>query len=363
MVIIAIYAMNELYAAPSLAGLASGIFLIASLLSRVFTGRVMEQVGKKKMLDIGVVIYFLVTLLYFWANTPTVLCVIRFLHGMGLGIAMTSAATIAATIVPRQRQGEGISHFNTSITLGSAVGPLIGLYLYQYSGFRSVLYLCLLLTGISYLIMMFIKVPEHKASGEKDLQRNVPEIRNYIEFSALPIALIGLIVFFSYSSIISFLSSYANYLQLNDAGSFFFFVYSLAIILSRPFTGRWFDNKGANVVMYPAFLCFAAGLGIASQASQGFTLLLSAVFMGFGFGTFSPIGQALAIQSLPRKRIGVATSTFLAIAEVGIGIGPFFIGVLIPLTGFRQLYILMAGIVILAMILYYFWYGRKKISQ
>jgi MFS family permease len=147
---------------------------------------------------------------------------------------------------------------------------------------------------------------------------------------------------------------------MNDFSGLFFFIYSLTIVLSRPFTGRWFDSKGADVVMYPALLCFAGGLCIVSQASQGFVILLSAVFMGFGFGTFSPVCQALAIRSLPKERIGLATSTFLAIAEVGTGIGPFFIGALIPLTGFRQMYIIMACIVILSIILYYFMYSKSE---
>lgn len=58
--------------------------------------------------------------------------------------------------------------------------------------------------------------------------------------------------------------------------------------------------------------------------------------------------------------MGIATSTFISISEMGIGMGPFFLGMLIPLVGFRGLYLTMAAVVILAMTLYYFVHGKDN---
>ncbi len=186
-------------------------------------------------------------------------------------------------------------------------------------------------------------------------------LNNLCEFKVLLIAVIGALVFFSYSS--SFLSSYVSEINLINAGSFFFIVYSVAILISRPLTGCWFDSKGENFVMYPSFLMFAIGMIILSQAHHSIILLLAAIFLGFGFGTFSSCVQAIAIKLVPNHRMGLATSTFLAISEMGIGIGPFFLGFLIPVVGFRGMYISMAIVVILAMFLYYFLNGRKVKSS
>src|SRR3546814_20887548 len=103
-------------------------------------------------------------------------------------------------------------------------------------------------------------------------------VSNFIECKALPIAFIVALLCFSYSSIISFLSSYAKEISLIDAGSFFFIVYSAAMLISRPFIGRWFDAKGENFVMYQSFLLFAIGLIILSQALQVYILLLAVAF-------------------------------------------------------------------------------------
>lgn len=75
--------------------------------------------------------------------------------------------------------------------------------------------------------------------------------------------------------------------------------------------------------------------------------------MGFGFGTFAAMGQAIAIKIAPKHRMGLATSTFLAVSELGIGLGPTILGILIPFLGFRGLYAMMSGLVLFAMFVYF----------
>lgn len=123
MAVIAIYAMDNLQASPSEAGLASGIFIVAALFSRVLTGSFIERVGRKKMLYIGLTVFLLATFLYFGITSLPFLFLIRFLHGMGFGIASTATGTIVASIIPQGRRGEGIGYYALSNTLASAVGP------------------------------------------------------------------------------------------------------------------------------------------------------------------------------------------------------------------------------------------------
>ena len=47
-----------------------------------------------------------------------------------------------------------------------------------------------------------------------------------------------------------------------------------------------------NFVMYPTYLFFALGLLLIGFAHSGWMLLLAAIFIGLGYGSFSPFGQA-----------------------------------------------------------------------
>jgi hypothetical protein len=51
--------------------------------------------------------------------------------------------------------------------------------------------------------------------------------------------------------------------------------------------------------------------------------------------------------------------TYLAIAEMGIGIGPFLLGFLAPVIGFRGVYVSIAGVAMAAMCGYYVLHGRQ----
>ena len=77
-----------------------------------------------------------------------------------------------------------------------------------------------------------------------------------LEAKALGISAVCAGIYFCYSSIISFLTPYANEIHLQTAAAFFFIVYSIAILITRPFTGRLFDQRGAKITMLPAFLSF-----------------------------------------------------------------------------------------------------------
>lgn len=83
------------------------------------------------MLIIAVVIHAICTFGYHFIDGMLFLCTLRFVQGMTYGMASTVIATTVASIVPESRRGEGIGYFTLSITLGSAIGPFLGISLPQ----------------------------------------------------------------------------------------------------------------------------------------------------------------------------------------------------------------------------------------
>lgn len=359
-VTIAVYAVDNLHASPSEAGLASGIFILGTLTARVFAGRIIDRVGRKKMLYFGLIFYLITTLLYFGINNLILLFIVRFLHGAGFGLAGTATGTIIASIIPSERRGEGTSYYAMSATLASAVGPFLGMLLNRQGNFSLILVLAMILLAGSFIAVFFLKVPEVELTKEQLDKLKGFKLDNFFEARAIPISIVSGIIGLTFSGILSFLNTFTREVNLVDAGSFFFMVYAVSILVSRPFTGSWFDRKGENFVMYPSFLLFAIGLAVLSQAHQGFSLLLAGVIIGLGYGTFLSSGQAIAIKVSPRHRMGLATSTYFSFIDTGVGIGPYLLGFLIPVIGLRGMYIGLAIVVFACSFLYYFLHGRKK---
>jgi predicted MFS family arabinose efflux permease len=357
-VTMAVYAVQEFGATTSEAGLVAGIFIIGEIIARFFIGPKIDGIGRKKVLIIGLILLTLTAPLYFINLGISVLLITRFIHGVSIGIAGTAAGTIVAQIIPATRKGEGIGYFSMSFALAAAFGPFIGLYLSQHATYEVIFTFCLVLGLISLLTAVFLYVPVLEKQPETTKIRGF-QLANFAEPRALPIALITLMVAFCYSSVLSYINFYALQRDLLEAASLYFIVYSIVILLSRPFTGRLMDAKGANYVMYPAFFLFAAGMVVLSTATTSFSFLFAAMLIGLGFGNIQSCAQAIAVKLTAPHRMGFATSTFFNALDGGLGFGPYLFGFIIPLIGYSTLYALLGVFILLTSIPYYFLHGKK----
>lgn len=361
-VTIAPFAVEEYGASASMAGLVSGIFIIGTLLARLATGRVIESIGSRRILLFGLLLSVVGVALYFIAHSLPILLIVRFVHGLGLGIASTATGTVIAQIIPPSRRGEGIGYFSLSTVLATAIGPFFGIYLSQHTDFIWIFIFSLVLGIIGLAMFFFVEKRPEEEPQEVAEPKDAPKgIANYIEKSALPIAFITLLAGIGYSGVLSFISFYAKEADLVGAASFFFLIYAFAILISRPFSGKLLDRKGGTFVVVPSLVLFAGGLLLLSQTHTGVILLVAGAIIGLGFGNFQSCAQAIALIGVPIKRIGIATSTFYIFMDFGFGLGPYFLGNVATAYGYRDLYMILAGLVVAALILYLL-FARKKHS-
>lgn len=363
MVTISVFSANEFHSTESQAGLASSIFVIGALVGRLFGGRYVESIGRKKILLIGLILIVISSVLYFGVNSFVLLIANRLLHGFAFGVAGTATGTIIAQVIPKSRSGEGIGYFALSMTLATAIGPFVGIFILQRYSFNIIFVFCLICVSISLLLALFIKVQEISLTEEQIEEMKGFRLSNFIEPKSVPITLVATVTAFCYSGIISFLTFFSTENHLTEAASFFFVVYACAVLFTRPFTGRWFDSKGPNFIMYPAIISFIIGMFILSQTHNGIILLIAGAFIGFGYGTYMSSSQTVAVKVAPPHRIGLATSTFFILTDIGLGIGPFLQGFLVPTIGYNGLYITLAILLVVCLPLHHFLYGIKAHSE
>ncbi|HWK23345.1 MAG TPA: MFS transporter [Ureibacillus sp.] len=354
------YAIEYFGATVSEAGLASGIFIVGALIGRLFAGKSIDRIGRKKVLYGGLLFFLITTLFYFAVTHLFVLFLVRLLSGVGFGIAATATSTIVATLIPDERRGEGTGYYALSTTIASAIGPFLGIMLMEYTSFNLIFLLCVTTLLISFIGVFFLSVPVITLTEEQVRLSKSWKWNQFVEVKALHIAIISLLMGICYASVLSFLTVYTKEINLVAAGSAFFIFYAIAIFVTRLFTGRLFDQLGENYVLYPSFICFAIGLLLMSQVQGAVQLLLAAVFIGAGFGTFMSCAQAICVKVSPKHRIAVATSTFFVFIDGGIGVGPFLLGFLIPNVGYQGMYVTAAILVVVCLGLYYFTHGRKE---
>jgi len=358
-VTIASYAVDEFHASTDMAGLVAGIFIIGALIGRLGTGRIIEGIGSKKVLLVGTMLFIVTSALYFAAVSLPLLIIIRLLHGIVFGAASTATGTIVAQIIPPSRRGEGIGFYSIGAILAVAIGPFIGIFLIHHADFRMIFVLTSLLAAASFALSFAVNKPVYEKPVFESAAADRFRLSDFMEYKAIPISLIIMIIGFSYSGLLTFISLYAKEIHLEKAASFYFLVYSIAVLVTRPLSGRLMDIKGANFVVYPCLLLYAAGMLIFSQATAGIMLLAAAVLIAMGYGNFFSVAHAVSIRGIPPHRMGLAITTFFIFVDLGFGIGPYLLGALVAVTGYRGLYVMMALVILASIPLYYFLMGRK----
>ncbi|MBT2736767.1 MFS transporter [Bacillus sp. ISL-7] len=361
LVTLPIYAIQEFHSNASKAGLMTTVFLFSAIISRPLAGQCLEKAGHQKVLLTALIIFSGASLLYFFPKTIIGFLFIRLLHGIGFGMATTAAGAIVADLIPTSRRGEGMGYFIMSTNMAMVLGPFIGLTAIQQWGAKT-LFIVSVIVAIGALITgLSVKVKE---MGQADhmVVHSAFSFRNFFEVSAIPIAIVGCFLAIVYSALLSFVSVFATEIHLTEISSLFFVVYAIVLLISRPFTGKWLDQHGPNVIVYPSIALFAIGMFILSQSGSALSFLLSAGMIGLGWGTLFPTFQTIAIQdAAPRKR-GLATATFLSIYDIGIALGSFLLGLAAAKIDYSSLYFLCSFYILFGIVLYYFLHTRKQAS-
>jgi MFS family permease len=221
-----------------------------------------------------------------------------------------------------------------------------------------------ILAASSFAMSFVVSKPTYESPEQEQVKAVKSfQISNFLEFRAIPIAIIILIIGFSYSVVIAFMSLYTKQIHLEEAASFYFLVYAITVLASRPFSGRLLDTRGANFIIYPCILIFAIGMLLFSQANHTITLLLAGVANGLGYGNLTSCAHAISIKSVPPHKLGLATSTYFVCLDLGFGLGPYVLGSMVPFTGYRGLYLMVAIVILMTIILYHFLHGRKVSSN
>lgn len=354
------YAMSRFDASSGTAGLATGIYLLGLMLGRLIIGRLIDDLGGRRILILSTSANLAVCALYLVTASLPLLIANRFLHGVTAAMCSTTTATLIAQMVPAHRRGEGISFYSLSVILGAALGPFVAVPLIVQLRYDTILWASVAATGLTVVMACFVAQPRAAAAATT---RARVGLAGFIDFSVLPIASVGIVIALSFSGLVAFMSSYCGEIGLASAAGWFFPVYSAAILVSRPFSGRLLDAKGANVVVYPTLIVYALGMLLFSQADSAGVLLIAAAVIGFGYGNYQSTGQAIAVKSVPPARLGVAMSTYMMLYDFGYGLGPFLSGLIAPYTGYRGLYLITVGVILTALAMYHVLHGRRVVIE
>nr|WP_207720969.1 MFS transporter [Clostridium gasigenes] len=343
--------IKEIGGSESQVGFIVGVFTISAVIVRPIVGGLMDKYGRRVFIISGLIFFAITMYFYDFVTVIIFLVILRILHGISWALATTSIGTAVTDVIPKSRRGEGMGWYGLSMTLGMALGPILGLWVAKSFSFHYLFLLCTALALIAFILAFFTKIPVIKHTHKNTI--------SFFEKDLLPIAIVTFFLSITFGGITTFLPLFAAKIQVN-VGTFFL-VYALTLTVTRPITGKISDKYGEDVIIIPALFILIVALLVLTFTKGTVGLVITAILYGIGFGSAQPALQVAILRLAKPEKIGVANATFFTAFDLGIGLGSIGLGFVSQLMGYQALFIVCA-ISALISLLYFTVFVKKTLK-
>ena len=107
-------------------GLVIALFTVTAGISRPFSGKITDTVGRVPVMAFGSLVCFLCGLLYPFLITVAGFLTLRLFHGFSTGTKPTATSAYVADVVPVSRRGEAMGGLGLFTATGMSLGPVVG---------------------------------------------------------------------------------------------------------------------------------------------------------------------------------------------------------------------------------------------
>lgn len=302
------------------------LFTLTAAISRPFSGKLVDQIGRKPIMIYGAVVTMLCSISYVFLVGVIGFFILRLLHGMSTGFAPTGRTAFLADMVPLNKRGEAMGILGISASLGMAGGPALGSEVAKYFGLDAMFYVSAIMAVISILIVMPMK---ETLKDPKPFKWNMLNVKfsDIYEPKVIGPSLIMVLYAYSFGTVLTIIPDYSKYLEIGNKG-LFFTTFFLSSLFSRLIAGKISDKKGRVIVIKAGLFIFSIGLITTALATSKWMFLSGAFMYGLGGGITSPTIFAWTIDLSDQIRRGRGISFMYLAMEIGIGVGAFSTGLI-----------------------------------
>jgi MFS family permease len=307
-------------------GLIIALFTLTAGISRPFSGRLTDIVGRVPVMAFGSIVCFVCGFLYPVLTSVSGFLFLRLMHGFSTGFKPTATAAYVADIAPKERWGEALGIHGLCFSTGMAIGPAIGSYITLYFSINILFYISSAFALLSIIILMNMKETLRPELRQRFHPRLLKISRtDIIAPEVIPAGLVTFMSYVGYGAILTLIPDKTDFLGVANKG-LFFMVFTLTSLVMRFVAGRASDKYGRTSVIK-----IGLGLLVVSFFMIGYTetfagLLAGAAVYGISQGILSPALNAWTVDMSHAEHRGKAMATMYIALEAGIGLGALFAG-------------------------------------
>jgi MFS family permease len=305
-------------------GLIIALFTLTAMISRPFSGKLADRIGRVPVIMAGSVVCLVCSLFYPLLTSLSGFFLLRLVHGFSTGFTPTGQTAYLADIVPPERRGEAMGYLGTAGTLGMASGPALGGWIAQIFSL-DIMFYCSSFCALLSIVILFRLRETATDHTRFTFWHLAIEKSDLFEPRVLAPCLVMALCAFSYGAVYTVIPDYGKYLNFENTGVLFMY-FTFASLLVRLIAGRASDKYGRVTILRISTALALISMLVVGTASTKIHLILGIVLYGLAQGSTSPTLLAWATDLSDPQRKGRGVASLYIFMEFGIGIGALVSG-------------------------------------
>ena len=327
-------------------------------------GVLSDYLGKRIVILASLFVFATAPFLYLVVTDVWQLIAVRFYHGFATAIFGTVASAAIAERYIKDR-AEKLSAYSSATIIGRSIAPFLGGLLISLASFQMVYWAC----GISALLALVLGMTlpeearsvtaEHASLPVLDSLKSILKDR-YIMATSMVEASQYLV----FGAVEAFLALFAASLGFPawEIG-IILGVQLVSIVFVKPLMGAVSDKVGREYVIIPGLLVGGLSVLILPYLSNLIGLTLLSAIFGIGFASVTSSTSALVADLTKNKAYGSSLGVLRTVMDIGQSIGPVLTGWMVGRHGYATAFALLAGILIVAAILFGYFHQVRSVNK
>jgi MFS family permease len=335
-------------------GVLIGILGVSSLISRLLVGGALMRYSEKSVMMFGALLFALTFLAFILFRPFWPFFALRLLQGVAIACLDTAAFALIINTIPLAYRGQGIGYLFLAPPLSLAIVPSFSISLINQYSFTVLFLSC---AGLSFCSLFF----SWKVKGQETTtpDKDTPgHSAVFLEWKIVAPATTSFLQAFVWGALMTFFPLYAIQCGIRNPG-YFFSAVAIMLVMGRALGGRILDTYSKEKIIL-TFIC----TGMISMVILSFSrtlpmFIVVGLLWGTGQAFFAPTSMIYSLEYAGSSR-GPALGTFRAFSDFGQALGPMVMGLIVPLSGYRTMFLCLALICLINLGYFQFYVRRKN---